>query len=88
MGDAELELHDSQWDELKSILPVEKVLGGYYRELGVTFNGGELIADRSTPTVRRRPSNYGTDGLADVTPTPAERHTSWASSAMSDLTRM
>jgi hypothetical protein len=51
MGDAELELHDSQWDELKSILPVEKVLGGYYRELGVTFNGGELIADRSTPTV-------------------------------------
>ncbi|CAB4871658.1 unannotated protein [freshwater metagenome] len=51
MGDAELELHDSQWDELKSILPVEKVLGGYYRELGVTFNGGALIADRSTPTV-------------------------------------
>lgn len=51
MGDAELELHDSQWDELKSILPVEKVLGGYYRELGVTFNGGELIADRSTPAV-------------------------------------
>ena len=50
-GDAELILGDSQWDELKSILPVEKVLGGYYRELGVTFNGGELIADRSSPAV-------------------------------------
>lgn len=51
MGDAQLELHDSQWDELKSILPVEKILGGYYREVGVTFNGGTLVADRSNPKI-------------------------------------
>lgn len=50
-GDAELHLADSPWDELGSILPVEKVLGGYYRELGVTFNGGSLVADRSNPTI-------------------------------------
>ena len=48
-GDAELVLGDSQWDELASILPVRKILGGYYREVGVTFAGGKLIADRSNP---------------------------------------
>jgi len=48
-GDAELALGDSQWDELASILPVQKILGGYYREVGVTFAGGKLIADRSNP---------------------------------------
>ena len=48
-GDAELVLGDSQWDELASILPVQKILGGYYREVGVTFAGGKLIADRSNP---------------------------------------
>ncbi|MFM5905336.1 MAG: acetoacetate decarboxylase family protein [Micrococcales bacterium] len=45
MGDAELHLGDSEWDELGSILPVKQILGGYYRELGVTFNGGTLVAD-------------------------------------------
>lgn len=50
-GDAELVLGDSRWDELGSILPVEEVLGGYYRELGVTFAGGELVQDNSNPTV-------------------------------------
>ena len=44
-GDAELTLGDSQWDELGSILPVEKILGGYFREVGTTFNGGTLVAD-------------------------------------------
>jgi len=48
-GDAELTLGDSEWDELNSILPVQKILGGYYREAGVTFNGGSLLADRSQP---------------------------------------
>ena len=48
-GDAELVLGDSQWDELGSILPVKKILGGYDREVGVTFAGGKLIADRSNP---------------------------------------
>ena len=46
-GDAELTLADSQWDELASILPVKKILGGYYREVGVTFNGGVLLEDNS-----------------------------------------
>jgi hypothetical protein len=50
-GDATLELHDSQWDELDSILPVEKILAGYYREVGTTFNGGKLLKDRSNPSV-------------------------------------
>jgi acetoacetate decarboxylase len=50
-GDAELVLGDSEWDELGSILPVQKILGGYYRELGVTFAGGNLVADFSDPTV-------------------------------------
>jgi acetoacetate decarboxylase len=48
-GDAELTLADSPWDELASILPVAEILGGYYRELGVTFAGGDLVADRSRP---------------------------------------
>jgi hypothetical protein len=47
VGDAELKLGDSQWDELDSILPVKEILGGYYREVGVTFNGGTLVEDRS-----------------------------------------
>ena len=46
-GDAELSLADSPWDELHSILPVDEIIGGYYRELGVTFDGGSLVADRS-----------------------------------------
>ena len=50
-GSAELTLGDSNWDELGSILPVKKILGGYYRELGVTFAGGELIHDQSNPAV-------------------------------------
>lgn len=48
-GDAELSLADSPWDELHSILPVDEVLGGYYREVGTTFVGGELVTDRSRP---------------------------------------
>ncbi len=50
-GDAELVLEDSQWDELASLLPVRQIIGGYYREVGVTFNGGVLVADHSNPAV-------------------------------------
>lgn len=50
-GTAELQLSDSQWDELGSILPVEKILGGYYREVGVTFAGGKLVSDKSNPSI-------------------------------------
>ena len=49
VGDAQLELFDSPWDEPASLLPVREVLGGYYREVGVTFAGGELLADMSQP---------------------------------------
>lgn len=51
VGDAELILGDSQWDELDSILPVQEIIAGYYRELGVTFAGGSLVADHSNPSV-------------------------------------
>ena len=51
-GDAELTLSDSQWDELGSLLPVKKILGGYFREVGTTFNGGTLVADLgSNPSI-------------------------------------
>jgi acetoacetate decarboxylase len=49
-GTAELQLGDSQWDELHSILPVQEIIGGFYREIGVTFAGGRLVADRSQNT--------------------------------------
>jgi acetoacetate decarboxylase len=45
-GDAELELFDSEWDEPASLLPVREVIGGYYREVGVTFAGGRLLDGR------------------------------------------
>lgn len=50
-GTAELSLMDSPWDELASILPIEEIIGGYYREVGVTFNGGTLLLDTSNPKV-------------------------------------
>jgi acetoacetate decarboxylase len=49
VGDAELNLADSPWDELASALPVGEVIAGYYREVGVTFAGGTLLEDRSRP---------------------------------------
>ena len=50
-GEAELELFDSPWDELASILPIKEIIGGYYREVGVTFNGGKLLLYKSNPNV-------------------------------------
>ncbi len=44
---AELSLFDSPWDEPAALLPVDEIIGGYYREVGVTFNGGRLVADKS-----------------------------------------
>ena len=46
---ASLELFDSEWDQPASLLPVREVIGGYYREVGVTFAGGTLLEDRSQP---------------------------------------
>ena len=41
----------SPWDELASILPVHEKIAAYYREVGVTFNGGSLVSDNSNPSV-------------------------------------
>ena len=45
VGDVDLQLADSPWDELATLFPVRETIAGYYREVGVTFNGGRLIAD-------------------------------------------
>lgn len=45
-ADAELELFDSPWDELASALPVREILGGYYRQVGTSWNGGTTLAHR------------------------------------------
>lgn len=47
IGDAELTLHDSPWDQPASLLPVDEIIAGYYCEVGTTFNGGTLLADNS-----------------------------------------
>ncbi len=45
-ADAELELFDSPWDELATALPVDEIISGYYRQLGVSWNGGTTLAQR------------------------------------------
>lgn len=45
-ADAELELADSPWDELASVLPVSEILGGFYRQVGVSWNGGTTVERR------------------------------------------
>jgi hypothetical protein len=45
-GDAELTLFDSPWDEPASLLPVREIIGGYYRQVGTSWNGGTTLAHR------------------------------------------
>ena len=45
-GEAELTLADSPWDEPAALLPVREVIGGYYRQLGVSWNGGTTLVRR------------------------------------------
>jgi hypothetical protein len=45
-ADAELALFDSPWDEPASALPVREVIGGYYRQVGTSWNGGTTLAHR------------------------------------------
>ena len=33
-------------------LEVREIIGGYYRQVGVTWNGGRLLADRGVPAHR------------------------------------
>ncbi len=42
-GDAELELFESPTEELAS-LTVSEIIGGYYRQVGVTWDGGSVLA--------------------------------------------
>jgi hypothetical protein len=42
-GDVELRLYDSPTEEL-SRLSVEEIIGGYYRQVGVVWNGGRSLA--------------------------------------------
>src|SRR6185369_2958736 len=52
-GDAELDLADSPWDEPASLLPVREIIGGYYRQVGVSWNGGTTLLRRSPGGVSR-----------------------------------
>ncbi|HET9656764.1 MAG TPA: acetoacetate decarboxylase family protein [Kineosporiaceae bacterium] len=45
-AEAQLDLFDSPWDELASALPVGEIIGGYYRQVGVSWNGGTTLAHR------------------------------------------
>jgi hypothetical protein len=42
-GDAELQLFESPTEELSN-LTVEEIIGGYYRQVGVVWNGGRTLA--------------------------------------------
>jgi acetoacetate decarboxylase len=48
-GDATLELFDSPTEELAR-LTVEEMIGGYYRQVGVTWDGGSVLARRPDVT--------------------------------------
>ena len=47
-GDAVLELFESPTEELAR-LEVTEIIAGYYRQVGVTWDGGRLLAERGVP---------------------------------------
>jgi acetoacetate decarboxylase len=47
-GDAELRLFDSPTEELDR-LRIDEIIGGYYRQVGVTWNGGRSLETLSAP---------------------------------------
>lgn len=51
-GEATLHVFDSPWDELASVLPVREILGGYYRQVGVSWNGGRTVERRAGSDAR------------------------------------
>ena len=46
-GDAELRLFTSPSEELDR-LRVDELIGGYYRQVGVVWDGGEVLAENGT----------------------------------------
>jgi acetoacetate decarboxylase len=53
-GEASLELFDSPTEELSRLYVLE-VLGGYYRQVGVTWDGGTVLSARGRPAEVERP---------------------------------
>jgi acetoacetate decarboxylase len=47
-GDATLELFESPTEELAD-LGVSEIIGGYFRQVGVTWDGGSVLAASTTP---------------------------------------
>jgi len=47
-GEATLDLFDSPTEELAR-LEVREIIAGYYRQVGVTWDGGRLLAERGVP---------------------------------------
>ena len=45
-GDATLELFDSPWDDVATTLPVREILGGYFMQVGTSWDGGTTLAHR------------------------------------------
>jgi hypothetical protein len=52
-GDAELRLFEAPTEELAS-LEVDDIIGGYYRQVGVEWNGGRSLATLTSGTDERR----------------------------------
>jgi acetoacetate decarboxylase len=53
-GDATLELFESPTEELAT-LEVREIIGGYFRQVGVTWDGGTVLAERGSPAGRPGP---------------------------------
>jgi acetoacetate decarboxylase len=51
-GDVELEIFDSPTEEL-SRLRIDEIIGGYYRQVGVVWDGGRTLADLTTAVAAR-----------------------------------
>jgi acetoacetate decarboxylase len=47
-GDAALELFDSPTEELAD-LAVREIIGGYYRQVGICWDGGTVLASLTEP---------------------------------------
>ena len=42
----DFQLWDSPWDEPQSLLPVREIIGGFYRQVGTSWDGGTTLAHR------------------------------------------